>query len=390
MNISTLEKAKNMQDWMIKLRRDLHKHPELSYKEYRTSKLIKEELRKMGIEMKSVGETGIIGIINGKEGGSVIALRADIDALPVTEDTGLSYASENEGIMHACGHDAHTTMLLGAAKLLSEMKDEFKGTIKLIFQPAEEAGTGAQTMIDGGALKDPDVDAIVGMHIFTDFPCGKVVIQEGPFMASGDQFRIEIIGKQCHGSAPWQGADANICAAAIIQGVQTIVSRVNDTRSPIVINVGTVYGGERFNITSGKVIMEGANRTFSEEVRGKLPRWIENMVKGICSAYGCEYKFEYMYRCAVVNNNVSLTRKVKESIKMTLGEENILTTQMIMGSEDFSMYQLKIKGTFMLLGAGNKEKGCIYPLHSEHFNFDEDALSTGTASYVEAALAYFK
>jgi len=390
MKILTLAKAENIQEWMLELRRDLHKHPELSYKEYRTSKIINEELQKLGVEVRSIGETGVVGIINGKENGPVIGLRADMDALPVTEDTGLPYASENEGIMHACGHDAHTAMLLGSAKILSEMKDEFKGTVKLIFQPAEEAGTGAQTMIDGGTLKNPEVDVIVGMHIFTDFPCGKVVVQEGPLMASGDQFRLEIYGEQCHGSAPWQGVDANICAAAIMQALQTIVSRVNDARSPIVINVGTVYGGQRFNITSGKVVLEGTNRTFNEEVRKKLPIWIENMVKGICSAYGCDYKFDYMYKCAVVNNDVSLTRKIKESIKAALGEENILTTERIMGSEDFSMYQLKTKGTFMLLGAGNKEKGCVYPLHSEHFKFDEDALSIGATSYVEAALAYLR
>jgi len=386
----TLEKAKNIQEWMVELRRDFHKHPELSYKEYRTSKIVKAELKKLGIEVIPIGETGVVGIINGKEDGPVIGLRADMDALPVTEATGLPYASENKGVMHACGHDAHTSMLLGAAKILSEMKDEFKGTVKLIFQPAEEDGSGAQTMIDRGALNNPDVDVIVGMHVFTDFPHGKVVIQEGPLMASGDQFRIEIIGKQCHGSAPWQGVDANVCAAAIIQGVQTLVSRVNDARSPIVVNMGTVDGGERFNITSGKVVLEGANRTFSQETREKLPKWIENMVKGICYAYGCEYKFEYMYRCAVTNNDVALTRKIKESIEKVIGKENVLATEKIMGSEDFSMYQLKIKGTFMLLGAGSEEKGCIYPLHSEHFNFDEDVLSTGAASYAKAALAYLQ
>ena len=390
MKETTLEKAKSLQDWIVEKRRNFHSHPELSYKEYRTSKIIKEELEKMGIETSSIGETGVVGLIKGKEGGKVIGLRADIDALPVTEQTGLPYASENPGVMHACGDDAHASMLLGAARILSGMKDELKGTVKLIFQPAEEDGTGAQRMIDGGVLKNPDVDFIVGMHVFSDYPAGKIVIQEGPLMASGDQFIAEIYGKQCHGSAPWQGVDANICAMAIVQALQTLVSRVNDARSPIVVNVGVINGGERFNITSGKAILDGANRTFSQETREKLPGWIENIVKGFCYAYGCEYKFEYLYRCAVVVNDVDGTKKIKESMEELIGAENVINTEMIMGSEDFSMYQLKTKGTFMLLGVRNEEKGCTYPIHSEHFTIDEDVLSTGAAGYVEAALTYLK
>jgi len=390
MGTMMLDKAKEIQNWVIELRRDFHRHPEESYKEYRTTKVIKEELEKMGIETKAIGETGIIGIIKGVEGGRVIGLRADIDALPVTEDTGLPYSSENEGFMHACGHDAHMAMLLGAANLLSKMKNEFKGTVKLIFQPAEEAGTGAKTIIEAGALKDPNVDVILGMHIFSDFPCGKVVVQEGPFMASADSWKLEIIGIQCHGSAPWQGVDANICAAAIMQALQTIVSRVNDARSPIVINVGTIHGGQRFNITSGKATLEGMNRTFNEETRKLLPVWMEKMIKGICSAYGCEYTFNYNFLCSAVINDSELTRQVRTSIGSVLGKENILQVEKIMGSEDFSEYQLYVQGSYMLLGGGNSEKDCIYAQHSNHFKIDEDALPIGVASYVQAALDLLK
>ena len=344
----------------------------------------------MGIETRSIGDTGIVGIIKGKEGGKVLGLRADIDALPVTEDTGLDFTSENEGVMHACGHDTHAAMLLGAAKLLSRMKSEFKGTVKLIFQPAEEAGSGAKTIIEKGALKDPDVDTIIGMHIFSDLPCGKMVIQEGPFMASGDTWQLEIQGTQCHGSAPWQGVDANVCTAAIVQALQTIVSRVNDARSPIVINVGTIHGGERFNITSGKVTLDGMNRTFNEETRKLLPQWMERVIKGICSAYGCEYKFNYDFLVAAVINEPKTTRQLKKSVSSIIGEENIIEVEKVMGSEDFSEYMLCVPGTVMILGGGNPEKDCIYPQHSNHFKIDENALPIGVASYVQAALDFLK
>jgi len=390
MGNNMLNKAKEIQDWVVEHRRDFHRHPELSYKEFRTTKVIKEELEKMGIETKSIGETGIVGIIKGKEGGKVLGLRADIDALPVTEDTGLPFTSENDGAMHACGHDAHGAMLLGAAKLLSGMKDDFTGTVKLIFQPAEEAGTGAKTIIEAGALKDPEVDVILGMHILSDIPYGKVVIQEGPLMASGDTWELEILGKQCHGSAPWQGIDANICAAAIMQALQTIVSRVNDARSPIVINIGTVQGGDRHNITSGKAFLEGMNRTFNEETRKMIPVWMERVIKGICSAYGCEYKFKYAYCLPATINDSETTNHLRKSVERILGEENILQIEKVMGSEDFSEYQLLTKGTFMFLGGGNKEKDCIYPQHSNHFKIDEDAFPIGVACYAQAALDFLK
>ena len=385
-----LNKAKEIQDWVVEHRRDFHIHPELSYKEFRTTKVIKEELEKMGIETRSIGDTGIVGIIKGKEGGKVLGLRADIDALPVTEDTGLDFTSENEGVMHACGHDTHAAMLLGAAKLLSRMKSEFKGTVKLIFQPAEEAGSGAKAIIEKGALKDPAMDVIIGMHIFGNIPCGKVVVQEGPLMASGDTWKLEIMGKQCHGSSPWEGVDANVCAVAIAQALQTIVSRVNDARSPIVINVGTIQAGDRFNITSGKAVIEGMNRTFNEETRKKIPIWMEKVIKGICYAYGCEYKFNYDFLVAATINDQEITKLLRKSVTSVIGEEHILQIEKIMGSEDFSEYMLYTKGAFMLLGGGNEAKGWLYSQHSNHFKIDEDALTIGVACYVQAALDLLK
>ena len=264
MSKDVLVKAKEIQDWVVAFRRDFHRHPEESFKEFRTSKIIAEELNKMGIKVERIGETGVVGILEGASQGKVIALRADMDALSVTEDTDLEFASESPGFMHACGHDAHVSMLLGAAKVLCEMKDELKGTVKFIFQPAEELGKGAKQMIKGGVLKNPDVDFIFGMHIWSDIPVGTVSLKEGPIMAGADVWNLTIKGKSCHGSSPWQGVDAITCAAAVIQGIQTLVSRVNDARSPIVINIGTIKGGERFNVTPGSVEISGMNRTFSK------------------------------------------------------------------------------------------------------------------------------
>ncbi len=385
-----LEKAKAIQEWVISQRRDFHMNPELSHMEFRTTKRIKEELENLGIETINIGETGAVGIIYGKEKGKVVGLRADIDALPVLEDSGVEYSSLNEGTMHACGHDTHASMLLGAAKILSEMKDEFDGTVKLIFQPAEETALGAKQVIDAGIMKGPDIDAIVGMHIFTDFPVGTAVIQEGPLMASADLFSIEIFGTQCHGSAPWQGVDANMCAVAITQALQTIVSRNNDARIPLVLNVGTIQAGERFNITSGKAVLGGSTRTFDEETRKKLPIWMERIISGICDAYSCEYKFNYDFLISATVNDVETTKTVKISAASVIGEKNVINTDKIMGSEDFSEYQILVPGTMILLGANNEDKGCVHPIHSNHFKIDEDALLAGVAIYAQSALDLLK
>ena len=346
---SILEKSKQIQDWVVNLRRDFHRHPEPSLKEIRTSKIVADELSKMGIKVYHICGTGVIGILEGKAPGKVIALRADMDALSVTEKTNLPFASENPGFMHGCGHDCHTSMLLGAAKLLSEMRDQFNGTVKFIFQPAEELAVGAKKLVENGVLKNPDVDFIFGMHIWADTPLNKVILQEGPFMASGDIWSLNIKGKSSHGSAPWQGIDAIVCASAIIQSIQTIPSRINDARSPIVINVGTIKGGERFNVTPGDVQIEGMNRAFSAYSRKKIPEWIEKIAKNTCEAYGCKYEFNYNFKCAVTVNDRQGTKLIKNSIIKLIGEEGIIPSEKIMGSEDFSEYLEHVPGVLMLL-----------------------------------------
>ncbi|MEY8000583.1 M20 family metallopeptidase [Clostridium sp. Mt-5] len=388
--MSTLEKAKAIKPWMVELRRDFHMHPEPSYEEVRTSKMIVDKLNEMGIETTLTGKTGVIGLLHGKKTGKVIALRADIDALSVNEETGLPYSSQNPGYMHACGHDTHITELLGAAKILSDLKDELCGSVKFIFQPAEEVGTGAAYMIKHGALENPKVDMIIGMHTFGLIETGKVVVQEGFLMASVDTWHLTIEGKSCHGSSPWQGVDVMPCAVAIMEGFQTIVSRFNDARNPIVINVGTVNAGERFNVVPGKVEMTGANRAFSDYSREMVPKWMKRMIDNICDAYGCKAQFGYEMGCSPTVNEAESTKFVKKSAAGAIGEENIIQIPPVMGSEDFSTYLKKVPGTFMILGGGNREKGCMYSQHSNHFTIDENCLPIGAAVYARIAVDFLQ
>lgn len=388
MNVDLLKKAIEIENWVLELRREFHRYPEESFKEFKTSKMISEKLLEMGLEVQHITETGVVAILRGGTEGKVVALRADIDGLSVTEETDLSYSSENPGFMHGCGHDCHISMLLGAAKILSEIRDSIKGTVKFIFQPAEECAAGAKKMIEAEVLQNPSVDFIFGMHIWSDIPAGKAVIQPGPLMASGDIWDLTIKGKSCHGSSPWQGVDAITCAGAVIQGIQTLVSRVNDARYPIVINIGTIKGGERFNVTPGSVEMTGMNRAFSQYSREKMPEWLKNMIESICKGYNCDYDFNYRFICAPTINDEKATKLVKASVSKLIGEENIPEFEKIMGSEDFSAYLEQIPGTLMLLGCRNEEKDCCYSHHSNHFKIDEDSLHIGVASYAQVALDY--
>lgn len=386
-----VKRAAELKDWIVGHRRDFHRNPELAYREIRTTAILKEELEKLGIETVSVGETGIMGILRGRSTGRTVALRGDIDALPITEESGVDFSSSQLGLMHACGHDTHTSMLLGAARILAEQRDAFEGTVKLIFQPGEEVGSGARKLTELGVLKNPDVDAIVGMHIMADFPAGTLVVQEGPLMASGDQFDLEITGDSCHGSAPWQGNDANMCVVAVIQAFQTIVSRKNDVRVPLVLNVGTIQAGERFNVTSGKAVLTGTVRTFDEHVRRQVPVWMEEILAATCAAYGCTGKLNYQYVCAAVYNDSPVTQRLQEGLTEVLHQENILKkVPLMMGSEDFSAYQEKVPGAMLFLGTRNEEKGCVYPIHSNRFKVDEDVLPIGAAVYAQSALALLK
>lgn len=384
----TLEKAREINDWVVALRRDFHMHPEASTEEIRTSAIVAEQLKTLGIAVKRIGKTGVLGILTGGLPGKTIALRADMDALSVTEETGLPFSSQVPGMMHACGHDVHTAMLLGAAKVLSGMKATLPGTVKFLFQPAEEVAQGAKMMVAGGVLEDPGVDMVYGIHIQSDFPIGKAVVQGGLFMAAADTWGLTVKGVSCHGSSPWQGVDALTCSVAIIQSLQTVVSRVNDARSPIVINVGTLHSGERFNVVPGSAEMTGMNRSFTHEARKQLPEWMEQIIKNTCAAYRCTYDFKYNMLCSPTINDPQVASLVEQAVGKIVGSENIMETEKIMGSEDFSEYSAKVPGLIMLLGGANPAKDCCHSHHSNFFKIDEDAIPLGVASYVQVALDF--
>lgn len=384
----TLNLAKENHQWMIDLRRGLHRQPEVSLQEFKTTDKIEEELNQMGIETLRITKTGVVGLLKGAKEGKVIALRGDIDALTVNEETGLPFTSEVSGVMHACGHDFHISMMLGAAKILSEMKDELEGTVKFIFQPAEEVAQGAKMMIEAGVLENPKVDMIVGMHIQPDIELGQIALQPGSVSASADTFDLNITGKSAHGSSPWQGVDALTCATAVVQGLHTIATKVNDARQPIVINVGTMHSGERFNVVPGKATIQGMNRTFTEYSRKMLPQWIEKMVKNTCEAHGCEYEYDYKFMCSSIINDEKSTKLAQDALEKIIGKENLITMDKLMSSEDFSEYLQKVPGTYMFVGGGNTEKGWTHSLHSNFFNVDEEALPIGAASYAQVAVDF--
>ena len=383
MNIKEL--AKKYEQYTIDVRREFHMHPELSMKEVGTSDRIKEELTKIGIPFESIG-TGVVATIKGKNKGKTIALRADIDALEVNEMRDVPYKSKNEGIMHACGHDAHGAMLLGAAHVLNEIKDEFNGTVKLMFQPAEETAQGAKTLIEGGALNG--VDEVFGMHVMGNFPSGKIAVGEGPRMASADMFRIKVKGVGGHGSMPNYGVDALVAASAIVMNLQTVVSREISPMESAVVSIGKLASGTRFNVIADEAIMEGTTRCFSYEVREQLPAAMERIVKSTAASYRAEAEFEYIFLTAPTINNKESTERAKKAIEKIMSKDAVMEMPKMAGSEDFSEYLEIVPGTFAIVGTANKDKDTCHSNHHPMFDIDEDMLVNGVALHAQYAFDY--
>ena len=383
MNIKEL--AKKYEQYTIDMRREFHMHPELSMKEVGTSDRIKEELTKIGIPFESIG-TGVVATIKGKNKGKTIALRADIDALEVNEMRDVPYKSKNEGIMHACGHDAHGAMLLGAAHVLNEIKDEFNGTVKLMFQPAEETAQGAKALIEGGALNG--VDEVFGMHVMGNFPSGKIAVGEGPRMASADMFRIKVKGAGGHGSMPNYGVDALVAASSIVMNLQTVVSREISPMESAVVSIGKLSSGTRFNVIADEAIMEGTTRCFSYEVREQLPAAMQRIVKSTAASYRAEAEFEYKFLTAPTINNMESTERAKKAIEKIMSRDAVMEMPKMAGSEDFSEYLEMVPGTFAIVGIANKDKDTCYSNHHPMFDIDEDMLVSGVALHAQYAFDY--
>ena len=378
-----LDDARAIEDQIIALRRRIHSNPELAFQEHDTARLVVEELKRIGIRVRApVGHTGVVGILEGRAPGRVVALRADMDALPLTEPSGLEFASKKDGVMHACGHDGHVAMLLGAAMILAKHRAELQGTVKFLFQAAEEAaevGGGARPMIEDGVLREPKVDYIFGLHIFTNFPSRTFAVREGPLMAASGTFKIHVIGRGGHGSAPHQTIDPVYVAAQVISALQAIRSRMLDPVEPSVVSVCSVHSGTRNNIIPDDAVLEGTMRTLDEATRKKVASLIPKIAKSICATYGarCEVEMEDAY--PVTLNDPSVTRSVIHVLKSIPGSKTVVAPPLLV-AEDFAFFLREVPGTYYFLGTRNSEEGCIYPNHSSRFKIDEDILKYGSAS----------
>ncbi len=388
---------------VIEWRRDIHQNPELSNREFKTAEKIAKHLKSLGIEVQTgVAKTGVIGLLKGNQPGKVVALRADIDALPVTERNDLPFKStvkstflgKEVGVMHACGHDTHTAILMGVAEVLSKNKDKIKGTVKFIFQPAEEGAPpgeegGALLMVKEGVLSNPDVDAIFGLHINSQTPVGTIKYKPGGSMAAAQRFVINVKGKQTHGSQPWGGVDPILISAKIIDGLQTIISREAElTNEAAVITVGKITSGVRFNIIPEGAEMIGTIRTLDYEMQKHINKRMEEMVPAIAKAYGGDATIDIKNSTSITFNDLELTPKMVPTLEKVAGKENVVVHKAITGAEDFSYFQEKVPGLYFFLGGmtpGNTES---FPHHTPDFKIDDSGLLLGVKAMTELTLDY--
>jgi amidohydrolase len=377
---------------LIHLRRDFHQHPELGFKEYRTAETIENYLNKLGINTRRMTRTGVVALLEGAKPGPVLMLRADMDALPVTEENQLDYKSQNVGVMHACGHDAHMAMLLVAAKILSENMDDIAGTIKLVFQPNEEIA-GAIHMIEDGVLEDPTVDAVMGIHIWTPVASGKIAITSGPVMGGLDVFKVTIHGKGGHTGVPEDAVDPVITAANVIQTVQMIQTREISNLKSTIIMFGKIAGGTKSNIIPEEVDLEGSIRFLypggpdSEEQ--PTQRFIR-IVEQVCKTHRCTCEINIVHENIPLINNAEMVKIARDTAKKVFVDEKHIIDNQTIASEDFSEFSTRVPGVFMFLGAGNEKKGTDVSHHNPCFNIDEDAMPDGVAMHVKGALNFFK
>ena len=401
---SGLEKSyKDVEEKVIAWRHDIHQNPELSNREFKTAEKIAKHLKSLGIEVQTgVAHTGVVGVLKGKKPGKVVALRADIDALPVTERNDLPFKSEvkaeflgeNVGVMHACGHDTHTAILMGVAEVLANNKDKIKGTVKFIFQPAEEGPPpgeegGALLMVKEGVLKNPDVDAIFGLHINSETPVGTIRYKSGGTMAAAQSFTIKVKGKQSHGSQPWSGVDPILISAKIIDGLQTIISRESElTNEAAVITVGKIKSGVRFNIIPESAEMIGTIRTLDYDMKDHINKRMKEMVATIAKAYGGEATCEIKDATDITYNDPALTAKMIPTLERVAGKDQVVTQKAITGAEDFSYFQREVPGFFFFLGGMAPGTTESYPHHTPDFLIDDAGMQLGVKAMTELTLDY--
>lgn len=371
---------------VVRWRRYLHENPEVSFEEEKTAQFVFETLQAFdGLELSRPTRTSVVAVLRGGKPGKVLGIRADMDALPIEEENTFDFVSRKKGAMHACGHDGHTAMLLGTAKILSGLKENVPGEIRFVFQHAEELYPGgAEELVSAGVMDG--VDAVIGIHLWAPMEVGQIGISAGPLMAAPDSFDIKIIGKGGHAAQPHLTVDSIAIAAQVVTNLQHIVSRTTDPLDPAVLSVTKFIGGTAYNVIPGTVELAGTVRTFNPELRASIPATMERVIKGITEAHGATYEFKYENGYRPVINDEQVTSRLKEALLEVFGPEVVVDAVPTMGGEDFSAYQQKTPGTFFFVGAGNEEKGIIYPHHHPRFTIDEDALPMGVKAFVNAAL----
>lgn len=382
------ELASDINSEVIKWRRYLHQHPELSFQEEKTSQFVYDTLKSFGnLELSRPTKTSVMARLIGKQPGKVLAIRADMDALPIQEENTFEFASKNPGVMHACGHDGHTAMLLGTVKVLSGLKDEIKGEVRFLFQHAEELYPGGgEEMVQAGVMEG--VDLVIGTHLWSPLEKGKVGVVYGPMMAAPDTFWITVVGKGGHAALPHQTVDSIAIAAQVVTNIQHIVSRNTDPLDNLVVSITQFTGGTTHNVIPGSVELCGTVRSFDSKLRETVPATMERIVKGITEAHEATYEFKYEFGYRPVVNDDEVTAVIEETVREVFGEEALDMMRPNMGGEDFSAFQQKAPGAFFYVGAGNAEKGITYPHHHARFTVDEEALEIGVKTFLHATFKF--
>ncbi len=389
MMIDFLAEAAALRDELVARRRDFHRHPELAFEETRTAGIVAQELAKLGLEVQTgVGKTGVIGLLEGELDGPTVLVRADMDALPIQEENTFEHASAQPGVMHACGHDGHTTIALGVAKLLSRHRDRMAGRVKFVFQPAEEIVGGAKAMIADGALRDPTPDVSMGLHLWNGMPFGRLGVADGPVMAGSSTFTLKIVGKGGHAASPHQAVDPVVCAAQIIIAFQTIVSRNTNPLDSAVISVTQLDAGTAFNIIPQGVEMHGTIRAFRLEVRDLIERRMGEISQGIGEAMGCATDLVIEHHVLPVVNHPEVGARLRAVFGRMLGADALELDERTMGAEDVGLFMTDIPGMYFFLGAAVPDQEIYYGHHHPRFDFCEDSLPLGAALLAAAAAEY--
>jgi len=381
--------AEALREQLVAWRRDFHTHPELGFQEHRSAELIAGQLRGLGYQVQTgVATTGVVALLEGQQPGPVVMLRFDMDALPVTEVNEATYVSQNPGVMHACGHDGHMAIGLGVATLMAQHQGEMVGTLKLVFQPGEEGMDGAKVMVKEGVLENPRPDVVLATHIWNEKPVGTVSVSPGATMAAAEKWTCIVRGKGGHGALPHQTVDPIVAAAQIVTALQSVVSRNVSPQETAVVTVGTIHGGDAFNIIPTQVDLSGTIRTYSPQVREMILRRVREVIEGVAAACGAEADLDIISLTPAVINDAGVAEVVRAAAEAVVGAENVSLNVRTMGSEDAAFFMQEVPGCYFFLGSANAERELAAPHHNPHFDFDEDALPLGVAVMMQTLAHY--